>query len=145
MNHQMTGTSHVRRWKGAMLPTSLRMNIHGDMVEHKPVVKPAHWADPVVTFSNGQTGNGHIHSDRLWEADYDQYNKVSQKLFGDQSQLWWDSRTPAQVEAFLRAYYRKPKLVLVEIQKMYNRSNGFPVWGFSYRIPQRKATRRLPA
>lgn len=129
MNNLMTDSRRGYHFKTDMHC----MDIHGRMRAHKPVPKSAHWADLVVTFSIGQTANSHTHSDRLWEADAEKYNQVSQKLFGDQSQLWWDSRSPAQVEAFLRDYFDKPALVLVEIQKMYNRSNGGPVWGFSYR------------
>lgn len=134
MSNLMTGTRSVRRGKGAM-PPRMSMNIYGDMVAapHKPATKPVDWAAPVVTWSNGQSANSHSHSDRLWEANIDKYQEVSMKLFGDHSQLWWDSRTPAQIEMFLREYWDNPEIVLCEIQKMYNRSNGGPVWGFSYR------------
>jgi hypothetical protein len=132
MNHHHTAvTKHTRVSKGQHHART-GMNIFGDKVKQQPEAAPVDWAAPVVTFTNGKSANAHAHSDRLWQADANTYNKVSQELFGDQSQLWWDSRTPAQVERFLRAYLDKPNLVLVEIQKMYNRSNGGPVWGFSY-------------
>jgi hypothetical protein len=92
------------------------------------------WYAPVETFTTGKKGNGNNHSDRLWEADSSKYNSVSQQLFGDQSQLWWDRRTPQQVETFLRAYFDNPALELVQIQKMYNRMNGAPVWYFEYLV-----------
>lgn len=132
MNQLMTGTRSGRRWKGAM-PPRMAMDVYGNMVQHKQATPPADWAAPVITWTNGQSSNSHSHSDRLWEANIDKYQEVSMKLFGDHSQLWWDSRTPAQVEMFLREYWDNPKIVLCEIQKMYNRSNGGPVWGFSYR------------
>lgn len=90
-----------------------------------------HWADPVVIFDNGGPGNGNNYSDRLHQADSDKYNALCQKHFGDQAQIW-DNREPAQTEAFLRDFLDQPDLMLVKIQKRYNRMSGFPIWFFEY-------------
>jgi len=114
----------------------LYMNIHGDVVRKRPVNEvPEHWAAPRTQYElKGVTPNGNNDHDRLLEADWDKYNEVSMRLFGDKSQMWWDRRTPEQVQEFLRQYWDDPELILVKIQKMYNISNGFPVWNFSYRL-----------
>lgn len=130
MNYSINSSSHRKSAIGKS--SRMTMNIFGDMVVKPEEPKQAHWASPVVTFSNGMTGDGYNDSDRLWFADSSKYNEVSRRLFGDESQLWWDSRSPQQVEQFLREYFGNPELVLVKIQKMYNISNGGPIWGFSY-------------
>ena len=132
MNQNMNAM-HRKSAAAKLKPSPLAMmNIFGDMVPKREQQPPRHWAAPVVTFATGAQGNGYNDSDHLWLADSRKYNEVSRRLFGDESQLWWDSRTPQQVEQFLRDYFDNPALVLVKIQKMYNVSNGGPVWGFSY-------------
>jgi hypothetical protein len=131
MNYSTTKKSTGSRSCSKVGALAMARDIYGNSRE-VPAEPKRHWASPVVTFTNGKKANGHNDSDRLWFANVDKYNEVSQRLFGDQSQLWWDSRTPEQVECFLREYFDNPKLVLVEIQKMYNVSNGGPIWGFSY-------------
>lgn len=130
MNVASARKNALSKSKSKMSP--MAMNIFGEMGPKREQPRPAHWAAPVVMFSTGAQGNGYNDSDHLWLADSRKYNEVSRRLFGDESQLWWDSRTPQQVEQFLRDYFDNPKLVLVKIQKMYNVSNGGPVWGFSY-------------
>lgn len=100
-----------------------------------PAEESRHWAAPRTQFERTDVvANGNNDHDRLLMANWDRYNEVSMRLFGDKSQMWWDSRTPEQVEQFLRLYWDDPELILVKIQKMYNVSNGFPVWNFSYRL-----------
>lgn len=91
------------------------------------------WASPVIIYDTGATPNGCNDSDRLLMAEWEKYNELCRKHFGNEAQVW-GGRSPEKIEAFLRDYFDKPKLVLVQIQKMYNRSNGFPVWHFQYQI-----------
>lgn len=98
----------------------------------KPAPEKKHWAAPVSAYKSGKKANGCNDSDTLYMASPSKYDDASIKVFGDKSQLWWGSRKPKQVEAFLREYFDNPKLELVEIQKMYNVSNGFPIWHFEY-------------
>jgi hypothetical protein len=115
-------------------PLSRSMDIYGN--KRTPAnEEPVHWAAPRTTFElSGVVPNGNNDHDRLLMGDWDKYNAVSMRLFGDVSQMWWDRRTPEQVQEFLRQYWDDPELILVKIQKMYNISNGFPVWNFSYRL-----------
>jgi hypothetical protein len=100
--------------------------------KRQQVEEPKHWAAARTTFEiQGVVANGNNDHDRLFGEKYDQ---VSMRLFGDKSQMWWDRRSPEQVQEFLRQYWDDPELILVQIQKMYNVSNGFPVWNFSYRL-----------
>lgn len=116
----------------------LYMNVHGDVVRKRPVNEvPLHWAAARTQFERTDVvANGNNDHDRLLMANWDKYNEVSMRLFGDKSQMWWDRRTPEQVQEFLRQYWDDSELILVKIQKMYNVSNGFPVWNFSYRLSQ---------
>lgn len=135
MNHLQGSTRNPCPYTGIMLTNAQgNRDLRSSKRSGPASAAPQAWYAPVETFTNGKKGNGNNHSDRLWESDSSKYNSVSQQLFGDQSQLWWDRRTPQQVEAFLRAYFDNPALELVQIQKMYNRMNGGPVWYFEYLV-----------
>lgn len=132
MNHNLNTVKKVSHKRSKSQDMALAMNVYGDLYPVAPKEPERHWAAAVVTFTNGMAGNGYNDSDHLWFADADKYNEVSRRLFGDKSH-WWGGRTAAQVEIFLREFFDNPKLILVQIQKMYNVSNGFPIWGFSYK------------
>lgn len=132
MNHHLNSIKNGSHSRSKAQDMALAMDVYGNMTPVRKEPK-RHWAAPVVTFDNGMTANGHNDSDRLWFANIDKYNEVSRRLFGSESH-WWDGRTPTQVELFLREFFDNPKLILVQIQKMYNVSSGFPIWGFSYHL-----------
>ena len=95
--------------------------------------EPIDWAAPVVTYDTGVEGNGCNDSDRLLMAEWDKHNALCRKHFGNESQLW-GGRSPELIQAFLRDYFDKPGLVLTQIQRMRNRSNGHHIWHFQYKI-----------
>jgi hypothetical protein len=115
--------------------TASHLDIYGNKRSHPLNEEPTHWAAARTTFENKNVvANGNNDHDRLLEGNWAKYDEVSMRLFGDKSHMWWDQRTPTQVQEFLRQYWDDPELILVKIQKMYNISNGFPVWNFSYRL-----------
>lgn len=75
-----------------------------------------------------------VYSDRLLQWDYEKHNKLCMKYFGDEAQLWWDKRSPQQIEKFLRDWFDNENLKLVLIMEYCNISNGYPCWRFDFAV-----------
>lgn len=74
-----------------------------------------------------------IYTDRLIEWDYEKYNKLCKKHFGNDGHFW-DKRESRKIESFLRDWVDDEKLELVMVSKSKNRLNGQPLWRFDYNI-----------
>ncbi len=111
---------------------------HGIPVARTPQTHPYTY-DGYVTYRGGKNeeANGTIYSDRLLQWDWDKYNLLSRKHFGDEGQ-YFDNRDPKKIEAFLRDWCESPKLKLIFIMKYCNQSSGYPVWRFDYHDPKVK-------
>jgi len=72
-----------------------------------------------------------VWTDRLYQWDYEKYNNLCEKYFGNTSQ-YWNNREPEKVELFLQDYLEKPNLKLVLIMEYCNASSGYPLWRFIY-------------
>jgi len=87
--------------------------------------------DPIVVWQQGSRANGTIYSDRLLMWDWNRYNELSKKHFGDESHYWHD-RQPQKIQSFLRDWCHDPELILTRISEHCNQASGFPVWCFDY-------------
>lgn len=106
------------------------MDIEGNVIEKTKAEYPYSY-DPIVVFRNFTLeSENRIWSDRLLQWDYNKYNQLSRKHFGDESQYWY-AREPHKVEAFLSDWLDKT-VRLVRITENCNVSNGYPVWSFDY-------------
>jgi len=76
-----------------------------------------------------------VYSDRLYEWDSDRFDKLSMKHFGNVAQLWWNSREPSKIQAFLRDYQDNQHILLTLIMDYCNRTTGCPTWRFDYHMP----------
>ena len=72
--------------------------------------------------------NGSAYTDRMWQWDYEKYNELCQKHFGDKGQTNWLYREPKAIEAFIRDYNDDQTLILTKVVEYCNASNGYPVW-----------------
>lgn len=140
MNNFGRNLPSSRTWAKAGFPVKIDkdgmvqyMSKDGEIRRRAPAEPQRDWASPVTHFDTGVQGNGCNDSDRLLMADWDKHNELCLKHFGDVAQFW-GGRKPVSIEAFLRDYFDKPDLVLTKIMKMYNRSNGHPIWHFQYKI-----------
>lgn len=83
-------------------------------------------------YKNQVKPNNSVYSDRLLQWDWDKHNELCMKHFGDESQ-WWDNRNVEKIQDFLRDYLDDDSIILCEILKDKNRSNGYPIWLFQYK------------
>jgi len=95
--------------------------------------------DPMLQWKKFDTtpaDAGAVYSDRLWQHDYSLFRRLCQEHFAGGNDKGGDSfanRSPAKIEAFLRAFYGNPELELVRVEEHCNPSNGYPLWVFFYR------------
>ena len=76
-----------------------------------------------------------VYSDRLYQWDWEKYNKLCKKYFGDVGQ-YFSNRNPKKIEAMLQEYCKEPKLNLTLIMEYCNQSSGYPVWRFDFEVPK---------
>ena len=111
---------------------------HGRPVERTPIPHPYSF-DAYVEWrglpNEGVTSC--VYTDRLLQWDWDKYNKLRKKHFGDQAQMW-SGDDPEKVQAFLRDYNDDPGLVLHYIMKCCNVATGYPIWIFAYHSGPKK-------
>lgn len=80
-------------------------------------------------FDNGEKATETVYSDRLiW--DRKKYDELCRKHFGDESH-YWSGRSPEEIELFLTEYAGK-KIKLCKVEKLENKSNGYPYWRFDF-------------
>ncbi len=95
--------------------------------------------DPFFIYFNEkaeQEPTGFSYTDRLKQQDWDKYQNLCQKHFGNKSD-YWNDRPADKIEAFLCDYFGK-KVVLVSNIQFCNVSNGYPLWGFHfYNFPEK--------
>lgn len=83
-----------------------------------------------VDFSREIQAKHCVYSDRLYQWDYEKYNTLRQKHFGNHSQSWFGI-PDKKIEAFLSDYIGK-KVILKFTFQGTNASNGYPYWRFDY-------------
>lgn len=91
--------------------------------------------DGFVTHRMGKNEevNGTVYSDRLYQWDGAKYDRLCKKHFGDESQYWY-SRSPKEIEAFLRDWNDNQNLKLILVMEYCNVSSGYPLWRFDYHL-----------
>jgi hypothetical protein len=72
-----------------------------------------------------------VYSDRLFQWDHEKYNRLCQKHFGDEGQVFYNRKSD-KIEAFLRDYTEDESLILTLVKEQKNVSSGYPLWLFGY-------------
>jgi hypothetical protein len=88
--------------------------------------------DPIPVFQTAGDADGRVYSDRLFQWNHTKHDELCQKHFGNIHQ-YWDKRSPADIQAFLRDYLDLPNLKLLYIEEQCNQATGFPLWRFDYK------------
>lgn len=84
--------------------------------------------DPFTVWgSKDAAANKTYYTDRLYRWDAKKHDRLLLEVFGNTNQ-YWDTKKPEDIERFLRLYLDKPTLKLVWIQEQCDPSSGFPVW-----------------
>ncbi len=124
--------------KNAIYTNAYGCQINPEADEHgKPVsrTKSEHpySYDGFVVWRGGENkeANDTVYSDRLLQWDYEKYNRLSVKHFGNKGQTFSD-REPKKIEAFLRDWCDAPELKLVFVMEYCNASSGYPLWRFDF-------------
>ncbi len=129
--------------KGASMGIPIMNNYGGYFVQavdeyDNPVEKPQrefpYSYSPFVTYRAGKNeeANETAYSDRLLQENYKKARKLMQKHFGESGD-WWDSRSPAKIEAFLQEWTKDKGIKIIMIMQCCNVSNGNPYWRFDYK------------
>jgi hypothetical protein len=75
---------------------------------------------------------GTVYTDRLLQWDYQLTRELIAKHFNDGGGDWWNNRSAAQIQEFLRERLEKPNLEVVLVMEYCNQSTGYPVWRIDY-------------
>jgi len=87
-------------------------------------------------FSNGEKGERSMYSDRMYSWDADKYNRCCHAIWGDHGQRFDLSRTPKEIEHFLRLYVDDDTLVLTRIVEDCSPASGSPTWHFAFKVSE---------
>jgi len=112
------------------------LDLEGNPVEKNRYKYPYSY-DAYVQWRGGENDQitGCVYSDRMMQWDWDKFNSLSEKHFGNRGQMF-GNRSPDKIEAFLKDYFGKPELKLIVIQECCNVSSGYPIWIFHYSSPE---------
>ena len=101
----------------------------GKPVERSKFTHPYSYSPHIIMGEPGSDHDQTDYSDRLMQWDWDKFNGLSMKHFGNEGQVFYD-RPMDKIEAFLQDYHNDPKLKLVMVSQGANMGNGFPYWIF---------------
>jgi len=90
--------------------------------------------DPITQFSRPASkddAEDSVYSDRMDEWDPELCAKLKNKHFGNTGD-YWDQRSPAAIESFLKDYFTAPNLILTKVIEHCNQATGYPVWQFYF-------------
>lgn len=108
------------------------VDLNGNPVKRTKEEYPYNY-DSYVVWKGDYTENtdGCVYSDRLFQWDWEKYNRCCEEVWGNQGQ-YFNNRMPEDIEKFLSLYIGK-KIKLTAIMEGCNWSNGYPVWVFCYK------------
>lgn len=89
--------------------------------------------DDYISYENRDQplANNSMYTDRMSEWEPNKYKELMQKHFKSENEFW-GSRSPTQIEAFLRDYCDLPSLQLVRIWTCCNQACGAEQWQFEF-------------
>lgn len=104
----------------------------GNPIERMPYEYPYSY-DGYVEWRGGENKEvtGTVYSDRLFQWDYEKYNRCMNQVFGNEKQMF-DPHDHEKIEQMLRLYMEEPDLKLILQMKYCNKSSGYPLWRFDY-------------
>jgi hypothetical protein len=89
--------------------------------------------DPFFIYFNEKAKGkdaGCVYTDRLKQWDWDKYQRLCEKHFGNKSDYWHD-RPADKIQAFLCDYLDKEIVLVANIQYV-NLGNGYPLWRLDF-------------
>ena len=108
------------------------VDLDGNEIKRNPFTHPYSYDEYVIWKDENFNKEKYsaVYSDRLYQYDYEKYNKCCQEVFENQGQRF-DQRDPKEIEKFLSMYFDE-RIKLTAIMQGCNQSSGFPYWIFLY-------------
>ena len=108
------------------------VDLDGNEIKRNPFSHPYNYDEYVIWKDEDFDKEKYsaVYSDRLWQWNYEKYNKCCQTVFKNKGQMF-DNREPKEIEEFLIMYFDK-KIKLTAVIKGCNLSTGYPYWIFIY-------------
>ena len=108
------------------------VDLDGNPIKRTPYSNPYNYDEYVVWKDKNFDKEKYsaVYSDRLWQWDYEKYQRYCQEVFKNRGQRF-DEREPKEIEEFLSMYFNK-EIKLMAVMKGCNVSSGFPYWVFLY-------------
>ena len=108
------------------------VDLDGNEIKRNPFTHPYSYDEYVIWKDENFNKEKYsaVYSDRLYQYDYEKYNKCCQEVFENQGQRF-DRRDPKEIEKFLSMYFDE-RIKLTAIMQGCNQSSGFPYWVFLY-------------
>lgn len=110
------------------------VDLNGAPVKRTPFTHPYNYDDYVIwkDDSNFDRANDDaVYSDRLYQWDYEKYNKCCMNVFKNKGQNF-KLRNPKDIEKFLSMYFNK-QIKLTAVVESCNQAYGNPYWVFFYK------------
>lgn len=119
--------------QGKLYSDSRFVGLNGKPIERTPLSYPYNYDEYIIwkdeNFNEEECSA--VYSDRLFQWDYEKYNKCCQEVFENQGQQFYE-RNPKEIEKFLGIYFEK-QIKLTAIVQGCNQSNGHPYWVFYFK------------
>ena len=108
------------------------VDLDGNEIKRNPFTHPYSYDEYVIWKDENFNKEKYsaVYSDRLYQWDYEKYNKCCQEVFKNQGQRF-NQRDPKEIEKFLSMYFDE-RIKLTAIMQGCNQSSGFPYWIFLY-------------
>lgn len=108
------------------------VDLDGNEIKRNPFSHPYNYDEYVIWKDENfnKEKYGAVYSDRLYQWDWEKYNRCCQEVFENQGQQFYQ-REPKEIERFLSMYFDK-EIKLTAVMQGCNQSSGFPYWIFLY-------------
>lgn len=108
------------------------VDLNGKPIERTPFSHPYNYDEYVIWKDKIFNEDKHsaVYSDRLYQWDYEKYDKCCQEVFKNKGQAFYQ-REPKEIEKFLKMYFEK-EIKLTAVAQGCNQATGYPYWVFFY-------------
>ena len=108
------------------------IDLDGNEIKRNPFTHPYNYDEYIIWKAENFVKEkcDAVYSDRLYQWDYEKYNRCCQEVFKNKGQQFYQ-RNPKDIEKFLSMYFDK-QIKLTAIMQGCNQSSGFPYWIFLY-------------
>lgn len=108
------------------------LDLNGKPIKRTPFSHPYNYDEYVIWKDENFNKEKYsaVYSDRLYQWDWEKYNRCCQEVFENQGQMFYQ-REPKEIERFLSMYFDK-EIKLTAVMQGCNQSSGFPYWIFLY-------------